>query len=156
MRLQPALEAASRPASFSRSLPAEESLGSLDGVRESRSVWSASERACTWQYTNLLTGPAVMWRGQVSMALGSVAEEATMYADDLESDFKRALLASLKASLPAVLPMLTSALEQHFGQALAAAQGGGKEAATAHAAVVTAALGEAGWWTLVPSKAILQ
>ena len=65
-----------------------------------------------------------------------------MYADDLESDFKRALLASLKASLPAVLPMLTSALEQHFGQALAAAQGGAKEAANGHAAVVTAALGD--------------
>jgi len=78
-----------------------------------------------------------------------------MYADDLESDFKRALLASLKASLPAVLPMLTSALEQHFGQALAAAQGGAKDAATAHAAVVTAALGESGWRTLVPSKAIV-
>ena len=65
-----------------------------------------------------------------------------MYADDLESEFKRALLASLKSSLSVVLPMLTAALEQHFGQALAAAQGGAKEAATAHAAVVTAALGE--------------
>ncbi len=77
-----------------------------------------------------------------------------MYADDLESDFKRALLASLKASLPAVLPMLTSALEQHFGQALAAAQGGGKEAATAHAAVVTAALGESGYFYAHTSPAI--
>jgi hypothetical protein len=44
------------------------------------------------------------------MALGLVAEEATMYADDLESEFKRALLASLKASLSAVLPTLTGAL----------------------------------------------
>ena len=76
------------------------------------------------------------------MALGLVAEEATMYSEDLEGEFKRALLASLKASLPAVLPTLTAALEQHFGQALAAAQGGANEAATAHAAVVTAALGE--------------
>ena len=43
------------------------------------------------------------------MALGLAVEEATMYADDLESEFKRALLASLKASLPAVLPTLTGA-----------------------------------------------
>ena len=74
------------------------------------------------------------------MVLGLVAEEVTMYAEDLGGEFKRALLASLKGSLSTTLPLLTGALESHYGQALAAAQSGAGAAAQTHAAVVSASL----------------
>ena len=64
-----------------------------------------------------------------------------MYAEDLGGDFKRALLATLKSSLPTTLPLLTGAVEVHFGQAMAASQQGAGAAAQAHVAVVSAALG---------------
>ena len=75
------------------------------------------------------------------MVLGLVAEEVTMYAEDLEGEFKRALLATLKGSLTTTLPLLTGAVEAHFGQAMAASQQGAGAAAQSHAAVVSAALG---------------
>ena len=78
---------------------------------------------------------------QVCMVLGTVAEEVTQYAEDLEGGFKRALLAALKGALPTTLALLTRALESHFGQALAAAQQGSSAAARPHAAVVSAAMG---------------
>lgn len=76
------------------------------------------------------------------MVLRLVAEEVTQYSEDLESEAKRRLLASLQGGLAVVLPFMESALETHFGAAVAAAQQGNSALATVHAAALTATLGE--------------
>jgi hypothetical protein len=78
---------------------------------------------------------------QVCMVLRFVAEEVMVFADDMRQDSKRALLAGLIASLPAVLPDLTSQLERHFGGAISASRAGQKDLAEAHVAAVAAGLG---------------
>ncbi len=78
--------------------------------------------------------------------LNFVTEDITFFADDLDAESKRQLLAALLGSLSATLPFLQHSLEGHFTQAAAAAQQGNQEGARAHSAVVSAALGE--WDTL--------
>ena len=71
-----------------------------------------------------------------------MAEEVTLYRDDLEADSKRHLLSALTACIPQVLPFLEHSMEAHFGQAVAAGQQGQHQLSQLHAAVVTAALGK--------------
>lgn len=87
--------------------------------------------------------PAVRWCQHTScpqacMVLQSVAEEVTQFYDDLDMEAKRQLLSTLTASLPMVLPFLTSTLEAQYQAAIAAGQ---DTAAKAHRSAVTAALG---------------
>ena len=78
--------------------------------------------------------------------LSFVTEDITFFADDLDAESKRQLLAALLRSLPVTLPFLQHSLEGHFTQAAAAAQQGNQEGARAHSAVISAALGK--WDTL--------
>lgn len=70
------------------------------------------------------------------MVLQSVAEEVTQFYDDLDMDAKRQLLSTLTASLPVVLPFLTSTLETQY-QAVSVAGADAK----AHRSCIAAALG---------------
>eukprot|EP00891_Asterochloris_glomerata_P003358 jgi/Astpho2/3358/Aster-x1142 len=84
-------------------------------------------------------GPAAT--EMVCLVLNFVTEDITFFADDLDAESKRQLLAALLGSLSATLPFLQHSLEGHFTQAAAAAQQGNQEGARAHSAVVSAALG---------------
>ncbi|EFN51722.1 hypothetical protein CHLNCDRAFT_139890 [Chlorella variabilis] len=83
-------------------------------------------------------GPAM--QEQVCMVLRYVADEITLYSDDIAGDAKRLLLSSLTKSLGEVLPFLERMLELNFGAAGAAAQAGNREAAQQHVLVIQAAL----------------
>lgn len=75
---------------------------------------------------------------QACMVLQSVAEEVTQFYDDLDMEAKRQLLSTLTASLPMVLPFLTSTLEAQYQAVTVAGVDG---AAKAHRNAVAAALG---------------
>ena len=85
--------------------------------------------------------------------LNFVTEDITFFADDLDAEVKRQLLAALLGSLSVTLPFLQHSLEGHFTQAAAAAQQGNQEGARAHSAVVSAALGEWDTWEQLLSTA---
>ena len=81
--------------------------------------------------------------GQVCMVLRLMAEEVTWTGDQASTsqDAKRAMLSSLIGTLGPILPFLHTTLEQHFGQAMQAAQAGRINDARVHASVAKAALG---------------
>ncbi|KAL4423234.1 hypothetical protein ABPG77_000026 [Micractinium sp. CCAP 211/92] len=86
-------------------------------------------------------GPAM--QEQVCMVMRYVADEVTMYSDDIAGEAKRLLLASLTRSLSKVLPFLERMLEANFAAAGAAVQAGNREAAQQHVLVIQAALAAA-------------
>ncbi|PSC73686.1 HASTY 1 [Micractinium conductrix] len=83
-------------------------------------------------------GPVM--QAQVCMVTKYVADEIAMYGDDIAGDAKRLLLSSLNKSLSEVLPFLQHMLELNFSAAGAAVQSGIRDAASAHVAVIQAAL----------------
>ncbi|GAB4816646.1 hypothetical protein N2152v2_003692 [Parachlorella kessleri] len=78
---------------------------------------------------------------EVCMVMRYVADEVTQYADDIQAEVKRLLLAVLTKSLAQVLPFLERTLEHNFAAAGAASQAGQREVAQQHVAAVQAALG---------------
>lgn len=86
-------------------------------------------------------GPAM--QEQVCMVMRYVADEITMYSDDIAGDAKRLLLSSLTRSLGEVLPFLERMLESNFTAAGAAVQAGSRDVAQQHVLVIQAALGAA-------------
>ncbi|GAB2277547.1 histone deacetylase [Dionaea muscipula] len=76
----------------------------------------------------------------VSMMLRWLPEDITVHNEDLEGDRRRELLRGLTQSLPAILPLLYTLLERHFGAAINEAARHQLDIAKQHAAAVTSTL----------------